>query len=147
MQNRHASSGAGLGQGAQKSLIDVEAVSGQYEKRLINRVRVEVGHWRRDGYPNTTRITRELLRFWFEDSERIDQRPVLSYVKNAFLGFTIPHIKEGKKDSLYSPDFIVRCKTSTTAGTSGPISRSRTTSGISRISLWRRSRAWRRAHC
>ena len=63
-----------VSQGAQKSLIDVEAVSGQYEKHLVNRVRVEVGQWRRDGYPNTTRITRELLRFWFEDSERIDQR-------------------------------------------------------------------------
>jgi hypothetical protein len=35
-----------VGQGAQKSLIDVEAVSGQYEKHLINRVRVEVGQWR-----------------------------------------------------------------------------------------------------
>jgi type III restriction enzyme len=63
-----------VGQGPQKSLIGVEAVSGQYDKHLINRVRVEVGHWRRDGYPNTTRITRELLRFWFEDTERIDQR-------------------------------------------------------------------------
>jgi type III restriction enzyme len=63
-----------VGQGAQKSLIDVEAVSGQYEKHLINRVRIEVEQWRRDGYPNTTRTTRELLRFWFEDSERIDQR-------------------------------------------------------------------------
>jgi len=52
-----------VGQGAQKSLIDVDAVSGQYEKHIVNRVRVEVGQWRRDGYPNTTRITRELLRF------------------------------------------------------------------------------------
>lgn len=35
---------------------------------------------------------------------------VQSYVKNAFLGFTIPYVHEGK-DRQYFPDFIVRCKT------------------------------------
>jgi type III restriction enzyme len=33
---------------------------------------------------------------------------VKSYVKNQFLGFTIPYVKEGK-DRLYFPDFIVTC--------------------------------------
>jgi len=36
---------------------------------------------------------------------------VCSYVKNAFLGFTIPYIGDGK-DKLYYPDFIARCVTS-----------------------------------
>lgn len=62
-----------VGQGAQKSLIDVQDMSGQYESHLINRVRTEVGHWRQSLYPNTTRITNELLMFWFENPERIDQ--------------------------------------------------------------------------
>ena len=35
---------------------------------------------------------------------------VLSYVKNAFLGFAIPYSKGGK-DSLYYPDFIAKCVT------------------------------------
>lgn len=35
---------------------------------------------------------------------------VISYVKNHFLGFTIPYVKDGK-DKLYYPDFIIKCKT------------------------------------
>ena len=34
---------------------------------------------------------------------------VISYVKNAFLGFTVPYVAEGK-DKQYFPDFIARCK-------------------------------------
>lgn len=34
---------------------------------------------------------------------------VISYVKNQFLGFAIPYVKEGK-DHNYFTDFIVRCK-------------------------------------
>jgi type III restriction enzyme len=39
--------------------------------------------------------------------EELDQ--VESYVKNAFLGFQIPYVKDGA-DKLYFPDFIARCK-------------------------------------
>lgn len=42
--------------------------------------------------------------------ELVDENVVFSYVKNAFLGFTIPYVKEGE-DKLYFPDFIARCKT------------------------------------
>jgi type III restriction enzyme len=34
---------------------------------------------------------------------------VISYVKNQFLGFAIPYVKEGK-DKNYFTDFIVQCK-------------------------------------
>jgi type III restriction enzyme len=40
--------------------------------------------------------------------EELDE--VKSYVKNAFLGFIIPYVGEGK-DKQYYPDFIARCKT------------------------------------
>lgn len=40
--------------------------------------------------------------------EEIDE--VSSYVKNAFLGFTIPYSLNGKEDSLYYPDFIACCQ-------------------------------------
>jgi len=39
--------------------------------------------------------------------EEMDE--VKAYVKNAFLGFTIPYSTMGKEDSLYYPDFIARC--------------------------------------
>jgi len=35
---------------------------------------------------------------------------VRSYVKDAFLGFTIPYAAGGKEDNLYYPDFIARCE-------------------------------------
>jgi type III restriction enzyme len=61
-----------VGQGPQKSLLDSESLSEQYMSHLINITRREVGAWRNAGYPDTTRITRELLRFWFENPERAD---------------------------------------------------------------------------
>ncbi|MFT4019844.1 MAG: hypothetical protein QM668_22965, partial [Agriterribacter sp.] len=40
--------------------------------------------------------------------EELDE--VISYVKNAFLGFTIPYAANKTEDSLYYPDFITRCR-------------------------------------
>lgn len=47
-----------------------EVASAQYGTHLVNLLRREVGQWRADRYPNTTRITRELLQFWFLNEER-----------------------------------------------------------------------------
>jgi type III restriction enzyme len=35
---------------------------------------------------------------------------VISYVKNSFLGFTIPYVKDDKEDKPYYPDFIARVR-------------------------------------
>ncbi|MCR5888351.1 DEAD/DEAH box helicase family protein [Hymenobacter sp. J193] len=56
--------------GKQKELYDVADLPA-VQDHLINRLRKEVGQWRADGYPNTTRVTRELLLFWFENKERL----------------------------------------------------------------------------
>ena len=40
--------------------------------------------------------------------EEIDE--VKSYVKNAFLGFSIPYAAFGREDKQYFPDFIARCQ-------------------------------------
>ncbi len=40
----------------------------------------------------------------------VDQGTVLTWVKNAFLGFRIPYIDEKGKQRDYMPDFIVRLK-------------------------------------
>jgi type III restriction enzyme len=42
----------------------------QYNTHLINLCRKELGLWRVENYPNTTRITKELLNFWFNNPER-----------------------------------------------------------------------------
>ncbi|GAA4458790.1 DEAD/DEAH box helicase family protein [Nibrella saemangeumensis] len=58
-------------QGPQKQLFSVNDYEPQYGEQLVNLVRKEVGRWRADGYPNTTRVTKELLDFWFNNPERI----------------------------------------------------------------------------
>ena len=37
---------------------------------FINEIRQQVKSWRQQGYPRASRITRELLQFWFENKER-----------------------------------------------------------------------------
>ncbi len=49
----------------QAELIGVQEMSATYGPLLVNRVRAEVGRWSHDQYPQTTRITRELLNYWF----------------------------------------------------------------------------------
>ncbi len=55
--------------GPQGEMLGVEDVA-DHESLLVNRLRQEVGIWRRDGYPGATRITSELFRFWFENPNR-----------------------------------------------------------------------------
>lgn len=57
-------------QGAQKQIFDQNQAGGTSENHLINLLRKEVGAWRTEGYPNTTRVTKELLHFWFKNPER-----------------------------------------------------------------------------
>lgn len=47
-----------------------EAFAAAHNNLLVNILRREVKAWREEGYQNTTRITRELLNFWFKNDER-----------------------------------------------------------------------------
>lgn len=58
--------GAPTGTKGQKSIFDVNEFAPQYGEQLVNLLRKEVAKWRADGYPNTTRVTADLLVFWFE---------------------------------------------------------------------------------
>lgn len=49
----------------QRSLLDVSDVSAEYEKHIVNLVRREVRKWREVNYSETTRVTKELLAYWF----------------------------------------------------------------------------------
>ncbi len=47
-----------------------EYAAREYGNHLVNVLRQEVRNWRAADYPNTTRLTNELLRFWFKNKER-----------------------------------------------------------------------------
>lgn len=57
-------------QGTQPSMFDVNEDSVQYGTHIVNLTRREVGKWRSEGYLNTTRVTKELLDYWFLNPER-----------------------------------------------------------------------------
>lgn len=56
--------------GAQESLLEINDFAAEFEGHLVNLVRREVAQWRSEDYPSTTRITKELLRFWYDNPER-----------------------------------------------------------------------------
>lgn len=43
-------------------------------QHIINLLRSEVGKWREAEYPDTTRVTRDLLHYWFLNPDRIPQQ-------------------------------------------------------------------------
>jgi type III restriction enzyme len=58
-------------QGAQGDLMELnEAAAASYGSHVVNLLRREISAWRGAKYPQTTRITRELLQFWFLNPER-----------------------------------------------------------------------------
>lgn len=58
-------------QSGQKEVFEWNEDAEEYQTHIINLCRKEVGLWRTNGYPNTTRVTKELLTFWFNNPERL----------------------------------------------------------------------------
>lgn len=58
-------------QTGQKQVFEWNDDAAEYGTHIINLCRKEVGKWREEKYPNTTRVTKELLNFWFLNAERI----------------------------------------------------------------------------
>lgn len=60
-----------LGQQAQGGMFDLNDFQAEYGTHLVNRLREEVRRWRESGYSGiTSRVTRDLLNFWFRNPER-----------------------------------------------------------------------------
>lgn len=60
-----------VGQGAQRQLYDGDqAAEASYGNHLVNVLRKEVKAWRVAGYAGATRVTCELLNFWFKNEKR-----------------------------------------------------------------------------
>ena len=51
--------------GAQSELLEINEAAADYGDFLVNLARREVKQWRLATYPNTTRVTKELLHYWF----------------------------------------------------------------------------------
>lgn len=58
-------------QSAQKNLGFAEQSTPDLDNHIVNLCRKEISRWREDKYPNTTRVSRELLVFWFDNPERV----------------------------------------------------------------------------
>ncbi len=60
-----------LSKPAQSGMFDLNDFAAQYRDQLVNQLRDQVGRWRREGYPGvTSRVTLDLLLFWFDNPER-----------------------------------------------------------------------------
>jgi type III restriction enzyme len=60
-----------IGQQNQGSMFDVNDFRAEYGEHLINRLRDELRAWRQSGYRGvTSRVTRDLLDYWFANPER-----------------------------------------------------------------------------
>ncbi|MBK7010977.1 MAG: DEAD/DEAH box helicase family protein [Saprospiraceae bacterium] len=57
-------------QSGQKEIFEWNDNAEDYTSHIINLCRKEVELWRKENYVNTTRITKELLNFWFTNPER-----------------------------------------------------------------------------
>ena len=55
----------------QGQIFEVNDFAAEYGTHIINLCRKEIGLWRTANYPNTTRVTKELLTFWFNNPERL----------------------------------------------------------------------------
>jgi type III restriction enzyme len=58
-------------QTGQKEIFGWNEDAGEYITHIINLCRKEIAIWRTANYPNTTRVTKELLTFWFDNPERL----------------------------------------------------------------------------
>ena len=54
----------------QGQIFGVNESQGQYEQHLINYLRREISRWREAQYPGVTKVSRELLAFWFLNDSR-----------------------------------------------------------------------------
>jgi type III restriction enzyme len=65
-------------QGAkQTEMWEAHEVAGEYLSHKVNILRKEIEEWRSQGYPQTTRVTKDLLNHWFDNPDK-------SYTKNLF---------------------------------------------------------------
>lgn len=58
----------------QAQIFNADSNKSSFENHIINLIRKEVEDWRNKVYPNITRVSKELLKFWFLNPERPDYK-------------------------------------------------------------------------
>jgi len=57
-------------QGDQKQMFSINDFEDEYGSLIVNLIRKEIIRWRTECYPGTTRVSKELLNYWFNNPER-----------------------------------------------------------------------------
>lgn len=57
-------------QSSQGSIFSINDHREEYSGHIVNLLRQEIKKWRESNYPHTTRVSSELLNFWFNNEER-----------------------------------------------------------------------------
>jgi type III restriction enzyme len=57
----------------QNNFFDLKNLGESFDKNIVNTIRREVADWRNNNYIGITAISKELLYFWFRDSERVNK--------------------------------------------------------------------------
>lgn len=98
--------------GNQQGLLP--GMSNDYSQHLINRVRIQVKSWREENYLNTTKVTKDLLEYWFLNDERINNHKLFFVQREAIE--TAIYLNE-VADSSYDSNIGSRFKTEITEAT------------------------------
>lgn len=68
-----------VGQQAQGSMFDLNDLKADYGEHLVNQLREQIRDWRQSGYRGiTSRVTRDLLTYWFANPERAPHQKLFS---------------------------------------------------------------------
>jgi type III restriction enzyme len=55
----------------QGSMFDINDLASEYREHVVNQLREQIARWREANYPGvTSRVTRDLLNYWFSNAER-----------------------------------------------------------------------------
>ena len=92
-----------------------------HEIELVNRIRPRVKAWREAGYPGATGITRRLLEYWNDPSERDDRRFFICQLEAAETLIWLAEAPDSEKVGIEIPDgegefHRICCKMATGSG-------------------------------
>ncbi len=102
----------------QQSFFEINDRAVEYSSELINQIRKEIGIWRGLKYPNTTRVTKELLDFWFQNSDRHDEQKLFFAQREAIE--TVIWLNEVAEKSNAGQHVLNRLKDANTLSATNP---------------------------
>ena len=78
----------------QAGLYDLNDFAPNYRDYLVNLLRSQLGEWRAQGYPGvTSRVTRDLLAYWFQNPQRPDHQRLFFAQREAALNLMVKDVE------------------------------------------------------